>query len=61
MKGVPYNVSITGSDPDTAEGGLNHLLDGLQEFGFTGRVVVEDATGSASVGRYEIEVPPRAG
>jgi hypothetical protein len=56
MKGVPYNVSITGSDPHSAEGALNHLLDGLRAFGFTGRVAVEDVTEPGSSERYEIDV-----
>ena len=59
MKGVPFNVSITGSDLDSAEGALNHLLDGLRAFGFTGRVTVDDATVAGPVERYEIEVPPQ--
>ena len=57
LKGVPYNVSITGSDQDSAEGALNHLLDGLRAFGFSGRVAVEDVTGSGSSEYYEVEVP----
>jgi hypothetical protein len=56
MKGVPYNVSITGSDSDSAEGALNHLLDGLKAFGFAGRVAVEDATEPGPIERYEIDV-----
>jgi hypothetical protein len=47
MTGVPYNVSVTGSDPESAEDALNHLLDGLRAFGFSRRVAVEDATWSA--------------
>jgi hypothetical protein len=56
MTGVPYGVSITGSDPDSAEGALNHLLDGLRAFGFRGRVAVEDATQPGPIERYEIDV-----
>ncbi len=56
MKGVPFNVSITGSHPDTAEGALDHLLDGLREFGFTGRVAVDDATHIGAMRRYEISL-----
>lgn len=48
MTGVPYNVSVTGSDPESAEDALNHLLDGLRAFGVSGRVAVEDVTWSAS-------------
>src|SRR5215217_4832885 len=55
MKGVPHGVSITGSDPESVEGALNHLLDGLRAFGFTGRVAVEDATSSGRVERYQID------
>ena len=54
MKGVPHGVSITGSDPESVEGALNHLLDGLRAFGFTGRVTVEDATRLGQVDRYDI-------
>ena len=59
MKGVPYAVSVTGSDPDSAEGALNHLLDGLRTFGFTGRVAVEDTTEPGSIKRYEIDMSRR--
>ena len=59
MMGVPHNVSITGSDPDSGEGALNHLLDGLRAFGFTGRIAVQDATYIGGVQRYEIEGPAR--
>lgn len=55
MAGVPHGVSITGEDPDSAEGALRRLLDGLMAFGFTGRVTVDDATGSDGIERYEIE------
>ncbi len=54
VTGVPHGVSITGSDPDSAEGALNHLLDGLRALGFAGRVAVEDATYIGGVLRYEI-------
>lgn len=60
MKGAPYKVSITGSDPDSAEGALNRLLDGLKAFGFAGRVAVEDATYIGGVQRYQVEVRPPA-
>lgn len=56
MMGVPYNVAISGSDSDSAEGALNHLLDSLRVFGFYGRVAVEDATYIGGVKRYEVEV-----
>jgi hypothetical protein len=55
MVGVPHNVTITGSDRDSAEAALNHLLGGLRAFGLSGRVAVEDATGLGRVERYEIE------
>lgn len=56
MTGVPYGVSVVGSDHESAEGALNHLLDGLRSFGFIGAVAVEDATGLGRVERYEVEV-----
>ncbi len=56
MTGVPHNVSVTGGDPSSAEGALNHLLDGLRAFGFAGRVAVEDATYVGGVQRYEVRV-----
>lgn len=54
MKGVPYGVIITGDDPDSAENALVRLVDGLQAFGFAGRVVVEDATSPGRPERYEL-------
>lgn len=54
MTGVPRRVSVTGSDPESAEGALDHLLAGLRAFGFAGRVVVEDASCAGSVQRYEV-------
>ena len=56
MRGVPHGVSVICSDPDSAEGALNQLLSGIQAFGFTGRVIVEDATYIGGVQRYEVEV-----
>lgn len=55
MIGVPYGVSVRGSDSESAEGALNHLLDGLKAFGFAGSVAVEDATHIGGVRRYEME------
>lgn len=57
MMGVPYGVSVTGSDTDSAEDALKHLLDGLRAFGFGGRVAVEDATHVGGMQRYEVELP----
>jgi len=54
--GVPYGVSVVGSDPDSPVAALNQLLDGLRVFGFTGRVEVEDTTNPGSVERYEFDV-----
>lgn len=54
MAGVPHSVSVTGSDSGTAEGALNHLLDGLRAFGFADRVAVEDATYIGGVQRYGV-------
>lgn len=56
IMGVPHGVSITGSDPNSTEGALNHLLDGLRAFGFSGRVAIEDATRIGRVDRYEVPV-----
>lgn len=55
MMGVPHNVSVTGSDRDSAESALEHLLDGLRAFGFAGRGAVDDATNIGWVDRYEVE------
>lgn len=54
MTGVPRGVSVTGSDPDSAEGALDHLVGGLRAFGFVGRVAVEDVTTARRVERYEL-------
>ncbi len=56
ITGVPYNVIVTGDNEDSAEGALNHLLDGLRAFGFRGRVSVEDATYIGGVQRYEVDL-----
>lgn len=56
MMGVPHNVVVTGSGHESAEAALNHLLSGLEAFGFTGRVAVEDATGIGGTQQYEVEV-----
>lgn len=53
IAGVPHGVSVTGSDPDSAEGALEHIVRGLKVFGFVGRVAVEDATRLGWVERYE--------
>lgn len=55
MTGVPENVVVTGSDRDSAEDALNHLIAGLRAFGFSGRVAVDDATYIGGTQRYEIE------
>jgi hypothetical protein len=55
MVGVPHGVLVTGEDSESAEGALEHLLNGLRSFGFTGRVMVDDATKSGRTERYEIE------
>lgn len=54
MTGVPHGVSVIGSDPNSAEGTSDHLLDGLKAFGFTGYVAGEDTTYFGSVQRYEV-------
>lgn len=56
MAGVPNNVRISGSDAESKEGALDHLLGGLSSLGFRGRVIVEDATAPGSIERYEIDV-----
>lgn len=56
VKGVPHGVALTGSNPDSAAGALNHLVSGLRAFGFVGRVTVEDATYIGGVQRYEVRV-----
>lgn len=56
MTGVPENVAVVGSDPDSAEGALNHLAAGLRAFGFSGRIAIEDATYIGGVQRYEIDI-----
>ncbi len=56
VAGVPHGVSVMDSYRDSAEGALEHLLKGLRAFGYVGRVVVEDATRTGRVGRYEIHV-----
>lgn len=57
MVGVPENVIVTGSDRDSTEGALNHLIAGLRAFGFSGRVAVDDATYIGGIQHYEVEVP----
>ncbi len=56
MGGVPHNVIVTGSDPETAAGALENLLAGLRAFGFSGTLAVDDATYMGGVQRYEVEV-----
>ena len=56
ITGVLHNVMITGSDPETAGGALEHLLAGLRAFGFSGTLAVDDATYIGGVNRYEIIV-----
>ncbi len=56
VMGVPHGVAVTGSDSESAEGALDHLLAGLQAFGFAGRVAVEDTTYIGNVQRYEVAV-----
>lgn len=54
MRGVPGNVAISGSDRDSSEAALDHLLGGLRALGFAGRVAVEDATAVGGMHRYEV-------
>lgn len=56
MVGIPFNVTVTGSDEDSAEVALDHLLKGLRAFGYIGRVLVEDATESGPIKRYELTI-----
>lgn len=55
MTGVPYNVSVTGSDHNSPEDALNHLISGLNAFGFSGCVAVEDTTYIGGVQRYKVQ------
>jgi hypothetical protein len=55
MTGVPHNVIVYGVDEDSAEGALNHLLDGLRAFGFAGRVSVEDFSEDGRGECYEVQ------
>lgn len=54
ITGVPHNVIVYGVDEDSADGALNHLLDGLRAFGFAGRVSVEDFSEDGRGERYEV-------
>lgn len=54
MAGVPHGVSVTGSDRDSAEEALEHLIGGLRAFGFVGPISVEDATRPGRPERYEV-------
>ncbi len=60
MRGVPGNVAISGSDRDSREAALDHLLGGLRALSFTGRVAVEDATEVGRVDRYEVPASGQA-
>lgn len=55
IAGVPHGIIVSGSDRDSARAALNHLIDGLTAFGFTGRLLVEDAT-VEGLDRYEAQV-----
>lgn len=55
MTGVPHNVIVYGVDEDSAEGALNHLLDGLRAFGFAGIVSVEDFSEDGGGECYEVQ------
>lgn len=57
MGGVPHGVSITGSAYDSAQGALDHLMTAIHAFGFSGRVMVEDATNPGRKERYEVPPP----
>ncbi len=56
MRGVPHGVIVTAGDSDSAEGALNRVLNALRSFGFSGRVVVDDATYVGGTQRYEIDL-----
>ncbi len=56
MKGVPHEVIITGSDPESAEEALKQLVSGLKAFGFVGRVAVENAVGLGQPVRHRVDV-----
>lgn len=44
ITGVPHNVIVVTGNEDSAKGALNHLLDALRTFGFTGHVPPRSAT-----------------
>lgn len=54
MSGVPENVQIKGTDPDTATEALAHLSAGLAALGFNGRLLIHDVTVPGRNTRYEI-------
>lgn len=56
MKGVPYGVSVSGGDPESAEDALTQLCNGLRAFGFRGRVLVQDVTKLGQAERYEVSL-----
>ena len=56
MTGVPEKVQITGTDPHSAEGALDHLTRGLRALGFGGRLLVDDVTRPGRNDQYEITV-----
>lgn len=56
MRGVPHGAVITTEDSDSAEKALDRLLNTLRSFGFSGRVVVDDATYIGGMQRYEIDL-----
>lgn len=56
MTGVPNNVRITGSDEESKEAALDHLVGGLALMGFSGRLVVDDVTEPGRRDRYHVEL-----
>ena len=56
LTGVPHGVVVIGSNPESAGEALANLLDGLREFGFVGKAIVEDATEPGPVKQYEVRV-----
>ena len=57
MAGVPNNVRITGSDGDSKEAALDHLLRGLMLMGFRGNLLVDDVTELGRNHSYRVEIP----
>lgn len=56
MGGVPLRAIVTHSDADSPREALDGLLAALVAFGYSGTVVVHDATQSGHTDSYEVEI-----